>query len=168
MTTQDEDTAPEPAPAATAMRDPWELTLERLRERHPGATDGTLFCVHKFEFDPDLTLKDIRGEADLRGIPVSGRSAHSANVLLGRATRSTRRKKVQPEPEPEQRPASVTPRRGRRPAARVSSDTDSLETTLLSAVQQLQDEATADARRLRSAIEEAIAVLQAALTAGDD
>ena len=43
-------------------RDPWDLALERLRNRHPKATEGTLFCVHKLELDPDTSLRDFQAE----------------------------------------------------------------------------------------------------------
>ena len=152
--------------SAPAARDPWELELERLRTRFPGATAGTLFCVHKLELDPELTLRDFRDEASLRNIPLSGRSVHSAKVLLGREAPATRRKQAKVAvSEPAAPPIVRSPRRS---LARATDETDSLEATLLNAVQQLQAEANAESRRLQEAIRDAIAVLQAALRGDDD
>ncbi len=155
---------PEAPPAA---RDPWELALERLRARFPDATTGTLFCVHKLELDPQLGLRDFRDEASLRGIPLSGRSVHSAKVLLGMERPSVRRMKPPArEAEPvDEAPPRARPKPQRRFASSDGGSADSLEATLVAAVQQLQSEATARSQRLRAAIENAIELLRDALEA---
>lgn len=71
----------------------WESARHELRARYPEARDGVLFCVFKLSENSDVSLRDFRDEAKLRGVPVSGRSLHSAKVLLGMAAPATRRTK---------------------------------------------------------------------------
>jgi hypothetical protein len=132
--------ATEPAP------DP---ILETLRKRHPGVSDGILFCVYKLEQNPKATLKDFQAEARLRGFALSGRSIHSARVLLGFEQPAPRRKKASVEVRSESRP-------------RVG-DSPSVEDVLRRTLRQIQEEAQVEAERLRGAIREALGVLQAAL-----
>lgn len=179
----------EPLSERDDVIDPWEATMARLRERFPGASDGILFCVHKLQSDPQLTIKDFRDEADLYGLALSGRSLHSAKVLLGLEKPAVRRTKEQMHADrtkPERdRPARDSAERAsseRAPAARTNAgkagertrpgdasrraggaSSRSVEDSLIAAVQRIQDSATADANRLRTAIRDAIAVLQRAL-----
>jgi hypothetical protein len=84
--------APSPvaaSPIAAAPAEPqavpgtWDGDIDSLQSRFPGTRLGTLFCIHKLEQDPDLQLRDFKAEAELRGVPLSGRSFHGARVLLG-------------------------------------------------------------------------------------
>jgi hypothetical protein len=137
--------------------DTWESILEAMRRRYPGQRDGVLFCIHKLQQDPDLTLRDFRAEASLHGIPVGGRSLHSARTLLGLA-----RAPVPPEPPPPVEPhASGRQTRTRRRAPMTPAA--SIEDKVLDAVRQIQTAAGADANHLRAAIREAVAILQRAL-----
>ena len=61
----------------------WDKSSAALREKHPSATDGILFCLHKLSEAPQLRIPDMRAEASAFGITLSGRALHSARVLLG-------------------------------------------------------------------------------------
>lgn len=161
-------TEPAPEPAPQPAPDAWAATLDRLRSRFPGTRDGVLFCVHKLETSsPDLRLTDIRDEAALRGVPLSGRSLNSAKVLLGLAERPTRRTKPTVDAPAEAKRRAPTG--ARTPAARRAtapaggSVTQALEAQLTEAMQQIQSAATAQSQQLRTAMREAIHVLQRAL-----
>lgn len=146
----------EPVPGNTSTNDEWEANLAALRRRFPDAgSDGILFCVHKLQQDPELTLKDFRDEARLYGLTLGGRSLHSAKVLLGLEKPAVRRKKseLQGHSSPQRDPIVLD-----------GEDGDgSMESNLIQAVQQIQEAATADAQRLRTAMHEAIRILREAL-----
>lgn len=129
---------------AESVASEWEGAIARLRKRYPDASDGILFCVHKLQQDPTLTLRDFRKEAQLHEIPLGGRSLHSARVLLGLEKPAVRVPRVESnhhEPLVE----------------------GSLEDQVIHAVTQIQASATEQSQRLRRAIREAIQVLRNAL-----
>lgn len=151
-------------PAITANS--WEGILANLRQRYPGQKDSVLFCLHKLHSNPDLGLPDFREEAALHGIPMAGRALHSAKVLLGLATVKPRVAKAKPAPTTDYQ----QPRDDRRslgqtsgPRGNTGRSEDSIETKVLDAVRQIQSAAGAEADRLRHAVRQAIAILQAAL-----
>jgi hypothetical protein len=158
------DHEPVPITPPPTARGEWELSLERLRAQHPDASDGILFCVYKLQQDPDLTLRDFRDEANLRGIPLSGRSLHSAKVLMGVEKPSVRRKKEKPMPAPRAEVRQAPEPKLRRRARRAEPSMD-VESSLIAAVRSIQDAAGADAQRLRDAIQQAVDILQQALDA---
>lgn len=147
----------------TVLTDSWEGILEALRRRFPGQRDSVLFCIHKLQQDPDLSLPDFRDEAALHGIPVAGRALFSARVLLGLQA-------AEPKAKPAARPAAApaAPRRPRRRRAERDAEADAgptIEQRVLAAMQQIRSNAGEDAERLRAAIRQAIALLQRALDA---
>jgi len=152
------DPQPDPSESTQAQpKDAWTATLEQLQGRFPGTRDGVLFCLHKLEQNPEARLTDFRDEANLYGIPLSGRSLHSAKVLLGMAERPIRTVRSAP-------PASGSDTRsaGRADPA-PHSGAASLEAQLTSALQQIQGAATQQSQRLREAMQQAINTLQQAL-----
>lgn len=159
------ETEPSPLPAT----DTWEGILAALRRRYPGQKDSVLFCINKLQQNPDLSLRDFRAEAELYGIPMAGRSLHSARVLLGLVKEEKEDKDaVTADPlrdalAPLQRPTRRTRTRDR---ADEGSHGGSIETQVLAAVRQIQTAAGAEAETLRAAIKQAIGILQKALGAG--
>lgn len=122
----------------------WDDAIVTLRRRYPDASDGILFCVHKLQQDPTLTLRDFRKEAQLYKISLGGRSLHSARVLLGL-----------------EKPA---PRRSsKKDNGNATFGDGSLEDQVIQAVTQIQEAATEQSHRLRTAIREAMMVLRKAL-----
>ncbi|MBK8978366.1 MAG: hypothetical protein IPM29_20890 [Planctomycetes bacterium] len=154
----------------------WDDALVRLRGHFPDAREGVLFCVHKLLQDRDIMVRDFKAEADMRGIKLSGRSYHSAKVLLGMAAPPTpRRRKVEAvvetddgfdvELEDEGEAEAIAPQPATRRQRRSTAEArpGSVEDALRAAISQIEDAARADAERLRDAIREAIDVLQRAL-----
>jgi hypothetical protein len=144
------------APAAAA--DTWDSILDGWRRRYPGQKDSVLFCIHKLQQDPELTLRDFRDEARLHGIPVAGRSLHSARLLLGIT-------KAAPEPTTLAVDAVPMPAK-RRPQREAAADPTSIEDQVVAAVRSIQSAAGAEGERMRAAMRQAITILQRAL--GDD
>lgn len=156
MTDQSPDPPmPETPPRSSA--DSWEGMLDALRKRYPGQKDSVLFCVHKLQQNPDLSLRDFREEAVLHGIPTAGRALHSAKVLLGLAQPKAREEARETLPPPS------APGRVKRRRRADADDGGTIETRVLDAVRQIQSAAGEEAERLRAAVREAIAILQAAL-----
>jgi hypothetical protein len=147
----DSEEAPPPA-------DTWDSILDAMRRRYPGQRDSVLFCIHKLQQNPHLTLRDFRDEANLHRIPVAGRSLHSAKVLLGLGQKAERR--ASPA-QPDAAPSAGK----RRPRAQLADASD-IEQKVVAAVRQIQHASGAEAERLRAAIRQAIAFLQRAI--GDD
>ena len=151
----------EPSNEAPATADSWDGILANLRQRYPGQKDSVLFCVHKLHGNPELGLPDFREEAKLHGIPMAGRALHSAKVLLGLATVKPRAPKAtKAETAPSDEPRATRTRRVR---GGTSAADGSIETKVLDAVRQIQSAAGAEADKLRTAVREAVAILQRAL-----
>lgn len=165
----------EPSPNAAA--DTWDGILATLRRRYPDQKDSVLFCIYKLQQNPDLTLRDFRDEAKMYGIPTAGRALHSARGLLGlqqeAPTPRARAAAAAPTADRDELAADALPRlaRAERRKARqqreaAADGSASIETQVLAAIRQIQSTAGSQTERLRTAMREAVAVLQRAL--GDD
>lgn len=146
-------------PAAT---DSWDGILDTLRRRYPGQKDSVLFCIYKLQQNPDLTLRDFGAEARLYGIPTAGRALHSARVLLGLVKEAPAPAMPVIEELPTQRDLP-TQRRRRERAPEPDDGGASIETKVMAAVRQIQSAAGAETEQLRTAIRQAITILQRAL-----
>lgn len=142
-------------PSPSSMEEPeegspdWPAVKEELAAQFPRVKDTILFCVWKLRRNPDLRLPDIRDEAESLGLKIGGRSLHSARHLLATDREPASPRSVEAYPAREQQPAAGE---------------QDLTSSVIAAFQRLQDEATADVKRLRRAIEEAIAILSVALS----
>lgn len=149
---------PTPPPAT----DTWEGILAAVRRRYPGQKDSVLFCIYKLQQNPELTLRDFRAEAELYGIPMAGRSLHSARLLLGLQKEE---KQAAPRAAETHALLAAEPAARRAPRAQPAADDGgaSIETKVLAAVRQIQSAASAESEQLRLAVRQAIAILQRAL-----
>lgn len=149
---------------APATNDSWDGILANLRLRYPGQKDSVLFCLYKLHSNPQLGLPDFRDEARLHGIPMAGRALHSAKVILGLATVKPRAPKA-PKPSAKATMPLEPSRtmRTRRVGKDRSTNDGSIENKVLDAVRQIQSAAGAEAEKLRTAVREAVAILQRAL-----
>ena len=161
-------------PADTAAADSWDGILAALRRRYPDQKDSVLFCVYKLQQNPELTLRDFRAEAELYGIPTAGRALHSARGLLGlqhddpkprakaaAAAASPAREDLAADALP--RLARAERRKARQQRAATVDAGVSVETQVLAAIRQIQSAAGSQSEQLRTAMREAIAILQRAL-----
>lgn len=149
----------DPEPSNPPAADTWEGILAALRRRYPGQKDSVLFCIYKLQNNAELTLRDFRAEAELYGIPMAGRSLHSARVLLGlqkEAPAVARQAVDAVDIEPPVRVRTRAPRL-------VDDGGASIETKVIAAVRQIQSAAGEESEQLRAAIRQAIAILQRAL-----
>lgn len=151
FTSSDDDRAAGLSADSSPTDDSWDGAMARLRDRFPKASDGILFCVFKLQQNQELTIRDFRDEATLHGIKLGGRAFHSAKVLLGMDKPATRRS------------SSNGKRRSEALLMPDDSESSDVESSLITAVQQIQEAATAEAHRLRDAMRKAVEVLQRAL-----
>ncbi len=187
MESQDEETEsdggierPESGRGApdAVLGESWDDALVRLRGHFPDAKEGILFCVYKLLQDREANFRDFRDEAMTRGVGLSGRSLHSAKVLLGMAEPAKRKPKqraveVEEEFEDDEAPRTPTrrpsaPRAVGRPSAvkhrmPAAGSTPSVEGALRQAIAQIEEAAQVENARLKDAIRDAIEILQAAL-----
>lgn len=142
-----------------APTDEWTQIFDGLRQRFPTATAGVLFCLHKLQQNPEVRLRDFKEEAALHRVPMSGRSFHSARVLLGLEKPIVPRAKLAATTQPEApAPQSVAPRRDGAAAVRAGDDSP-----VIAALRRYQAESATESERLRDAIRRAIEVIDAAL-----
>ena len=158
----DHDAPADPAPQS-GNQDSWAQLLEQLRNRYPGQKDSVLFCIHKLQQNPDLTMRDFRDEAMLYGIPMAGRALHSAKVLLGLATAKPRAPRVATTKDDEVGLHTDGPIERHKRKHAEDTPEGAIESQLVAAVKQLQSSANSETRQLRNAIKRAIAILQQAI-----
>jgi hypothetical protein len=60
----------------------WDTEFQRLRDRFPKAPVPGRFCIHVLQQDPDIALDDLKAQAHMHGIRVTGWSLHSARRHL--------------------------------------------------------------------------------------
>ncbi|MEZ5965752.1 MAG: hypothetical protein R3F56_18095 [Planctomycetota bacterium] len=174
--TQDEDpslTQDDPVPSTPeASGDAWSDIFARIRARFPSASDGVLFCIHKLQQDPDLKLRDFKDEAALHRVPLSGRSFHSARVLLGLEKPTPPRARPTQPDIPPVAPSVMPP--ARQPATRSappahepafdSADVVAEESPAIAALRRFQEERAAELERLREGVRRALEIIDAALS----
>jgi hypothetical protein len=150
-----------PAPAVTEPEvalppaNTWDAILANLRHRYPGQKDSVLFCIYRLQQNPQLSIRELKPEADLHQIPMAGRALHSAKLLLGLVKQEVHAAPVAAE-------EAARPRRTRT-ASSSKDEGASIEQTVLAAVRQIQTTASQETEQLRAAVRQAIVILQRAL-----
>ncbi|MEO0481190.1 MAG: hypothetical protein AAF196_17105 [Planctomycetota bacterium] len=158
-----DEAAAEPTNVGDIAGLPWDEAVGKLQAQFPGTSDGILFCVHKLLSDKEARLAEFRGEAEVRSIKLSGRSIHSAKVLLGYADPVKRRSKKAAVETTEATEPAAKPRARRATATKPRAATGSPSEALAVAVEQIQTAAREEAEGLKDAIRQAIAILQDAV-----
>jgi hypothetical protein len=144
------DVAPEQPAAAT---DEWGQIFAGLRQRFAGASDGVLFCIHKLQQNHDLKLRDFKEEAALHRVPLSGRSYHSARVLLGlEKPTPPRPRRAAAEDVASEPLAEIT-------QALADSANEGEDNPLIAALRRYQAETSAELERLRAGVRAALQVI---------
>jgi hypothetical protein len=140
-------------PARTTATNTWNAAFAALKARFPKAKDSIAFCIHALQANPDIALDDLKAQALMHGIRITGASVTAAQRLMSGTPKAT---------APAARPATAAPTP---PARRVRAPEAALDPTAMihQVVAKLQRESGAEAERLRLAIKKAIAVLQAAV-----
>ena len=182
------------AEAVPAPPSPWDLEFERLRERFPRAKSSVLFCVHAFQQRPDINIADLKAQAEMHGFKVSVGSWVAARQLLAPPAVTVERPAHATEPASTTGdPATATPSSQAVPVAvegqaqaaessvQANQSTDApiktvtvddaempIERMVRLFVDEVQAAGDAKAERLRTAMREALAVIEAALADDSD
>lgn len=127
--------------ASVLSKRDWQDVREKLSGTYPDATDGILFCLHKLQQNKTVTIPEFREEAKRVGITIGGRALHSARVLLGYATATTKNKKRVASPASRvASPASRVPGRGPGRPRKVATDASSPIEGMIEALRSNQRE----------------------------
>lgn len=148
-------TATEPIPAT----DTWTAQLEQLKGRYKHVRPPILAALNSLLHNANIADDDAKAQAQMHGVRITAASIRAAKTLLSRmdaapAATPTRTPKATTAASPT--PTRV-PRRPRAPEAGLDA-----ESLVRGFVAKLQGQSNAEAERLRTAINKAIAVLQAA------
>lgn len=104
------DTAPASSPV--------NQSLEKLAAQFPKAKSSILFCIYKLQQNPNCDYAEIRDEAKMYGISLSGRSMFSARTLMAGGVKPTPKilrgptRRVLTEQDIEEDPDELTHRLG--------------------------------------------------------
>jgi hypothetical protein len=132
----------------------WNAEFAVLKTRFPKAKDSIVFCIHALLQSPDVALDDLKAQAALHGIRITGASVTAARRLMeGDGNES-----AAPAPATAIAGRSRPPRRIR--AAEPPMDAEAL---IRQVVGRIQSQGSEEAERLRGAVRKAVEILQAAI-----
>ena len=140
-------------PDTTNSIDPWDAQFAALKARFPKAKDSIVFCIHALQTTPGIALDDLKAQAALHGLRVTGASVTAARRLLAPA--------AAPGDAAADAPVEPTSRRTRqrRPAAAPMDP----EAMIREVAEKIRRHGDAEAERLRAAITKAVELLTAAV-----
>jgi len=155
MRTEGHVTSTELSPSEQPVASPasWDVEFHRLRARFPRAKDSILFCIHALQSNEGIALDDLKAQASMHRIRVTGASVTAARLQMRRGVPGAR-------PSSETAPEVREPRAKRPELVDATNDPGELVQRL---VEQMQLKAEVEALRLRQAIRSVIAVLREAL-----
>lgn len=135
----------------------WDSAFAALKAKFPKAKDSIVFCIQALQNNPEVDIEDLKAQAIMHNLRVTGASMNAAKRLMAPAAPDNDAKAVAPA-----RQASPATRRTRGPrAAEAPLDVEDL---IRGTVAKLQAKGNAEAEKLREAIRRAVALLQAAMT----
>lgn len=154
--------------SASSSTSSWDQAFAALKARFPKAQDSVVFAIYTFQNSPDIALDDLKARAQMHGLRVTGQTINAArSLMMGRAP--TPRVKapiaapaVEPTPALVRAEPAAEPRRAPRKTHERKPQVDVAD-LVLQAVQKLQQDSGSEAARLKEAIRQAVAVLQAAV-----
>ncbi len=128
--------APKPPTSA------WDTQFARLRERFRGVKDTILFCVHAIQSGADADIDDLKAQAQLHGLRITGASLNAARrLILGGDARPATRTIA---------PSQAAPRRARQ----IEGRSQPMVAGALS-----QEESNKKLAAMRGAMEEALSII---------
>lgn len=154
--------------SGSASTSSWDQAFAALKARFPKAQDSVVFAIYTFQNTPDIALDDLKARAQMHGLRVTGQTINAARSLMmgrapvPRAKAPVAAPAVEPTPAPVRIEAPAEPHRAPRRARERKAHVDVAD-LVLQAVQKLQRDSGSDAARLKDAIRQAVAVLQAAV-----
>ena len=153
-------TETELAPARSTATTTWNAAFAALKARFPKAKDSIAFCIHALQANPDIALDDLKAQALMHGIRITGASVTAAQKLMSGTT-----KPKAPTTAAAPAVARATADAPARPARHARSTGAAPDPTAMiqQVVAKLQQQSGAEAERLREAIRKAVGVLRAAV-----
>ncbi|MBK8100633.1 MAG: hypothetical protein IPK26_26385 [Planctomycetes bacterium] len=139
------------SPATTTAN--WNAEFAALKARFPHAKDTIVFCVHALMQSPDIGLDDLKAQAALHGLRVTGASVTAARRLMAEGNAQAPAGAAITAPAAQRQPRRVR-------AAEPPVDTEAL---IRQVVGRIQTQGAADSERLKDAVRKAVAILQAAV-----
>ena len=148
-------TAIDPIPEPTTTQ-PWNDLFEELKTRYPKVREPILAALAVLMQDPDIDAEHAKAVAAANGIRITAASIAAAQRLLERQDATT---EVAPHKD---KPAkAVAKARPGRPARRPEANLD-VEALIRATAERIQAQGNVETDRLRSAMRQAIALLEAA------
>ena len=147
-------TEPETSTNAAAPTSDWTQQFAALQTRYPKVREPILAALLVLTQDPNADLDAAKATAAEHSVRITAASVAAARRLLSRQDGP-------PAPAAPRAKSAATPRRGQ-PARRIQPSLD-VEELLRATVAKIQAQRDAEAERLREAMREAIAVLDAAV-----
>lgn len=141
---------------ATPPPSAWTDQFAALQARFPQARGPVLVALHILTQNPDVAVEDAKAQASLLGTRITAASIAAARRFL--APPPPVRTTLLDSPPVAERPSAT--REPRRPTPPPEIDTEAL---IRQVVGKIQGEGSAEAERLRAAVRQAIAILQAAV-----
>lgn len=150
-------TAIDPIPESTTTQ-PWNNLFDELKTRYPKVREPILAALAALMQNPDIGADHAKAVAAANGIRITAASIAAAQRLLSRQDAPT---EIAP---PKDKPAkAVAKARPGRPARRPEANLD-VEALIRATAERIQTQGNVEADRLRDAMRQAIAVLEAVLS----
>lgn len=154
--------------SASASNSSWDQAFAALKARFPKAQDSVVFAIYTFQNSPDIALDDLKARAQMHGLRVTGQTINAArSLMMGRTPTPKPQPRIAPlpvetTPAPTRIQLPEEPRRAPRKTRERKPHVDVAD-LVLQAVTKLQQDSGSEAARLKEAIRQAVAVLQAAV-----
>lgn len=143
--------------ATTPVPESWDAQFDALRQRFPNVRGNMLVALHIVMQQPDVTNNDAKARAAMFGATVSITNLEAARRLLNppapTVTVSAEAAVAAPATAAERSPSP----------SRQAEPTVDAEQLIRTIVGRLQDEGAVEARRLKDAVRQAIAILSRAV-----
>src|SRR5690606_34369767 len=134
---------------------PWSNLFDELKTRYPKVREPIVAALATLMQDPDIDAEHAKAVAAANGIRITAASIAAAQRLLSRQDPTTE------IATPKDKPAkAVAKARPGRPARRPEANLD-VEALIRATAERIQTQGNVVADRLRDAMQEAIAVLEA-------
>lgn len=133
--------------------DSWTQQLDQLKDRYKHVRQPILVALNILLHDQNIAIDDAKAQAQLHGVRITAASMNAARTLLSR---------MDAPPTPSATTPAAAPARRPRRERRQTEPLD-VEGSIMHFVEKLRGESGAEAQRMREAVRQAVAILQAAI-----
>ncbi|MCA8949284.1 MAG: hypothetical protein KDE27_07265 [Planctomycetes bacterium] len=142
----------------------WPRQLAELQTRYPKVREPILAALHVLTENREVSLDEAKAQAAALGVRITAASVAAADRLLERQSPPATDPTPAPEAPAAPKATANEPRRGRaRRSPRAAPPALDIEELVRATVDKIQSQNNAEAERLREAMRQAVAVLQAAV-----